>query len=139
MSNEQFKIITHLVALRAFCKNDNITIKNLDKAIQNLTKVRDEMKEAEQKKLEEEQEQQRKIDIITAQMEELGVSAREVVNDLSQKRKDATERSLKRRQRYCYLDGEGEKQYWSGTGQPPAAIQKELDKGTPLEEFLVKK
>ncbi|HGJ5856998.1 H-NS family nucleoid-associated regulatory protein [Arsenophonus nasoniae] len=43
-----------------------------------------------------------------------------------------------RKPKYEFLDENGEIQTWSGNGKPPTVLQKLLDDGNELEEFLIK-
>ncbi|HGJ5900116.1 H-NS family nucleoid-associated regulatory protein [Arsenophonus apicola] len=93
----------------------------------------------EQAKKEAEEKEKKRLDLIKM-IEESGFSLDSLLNPVTTgKIKPKKKSSINaRKPKYEFLDENGEIQTWSGNGKPPTALQKLLDDGNPLEEFLIK-
>ncbi|WP_071846924.1 H-NS family nucleoid-associated regulatory protein [Arsenophonus nasoniae] len=93
----------------------------------------------EQAKKEAEEKEKQRLDLIKL-IEDSGFSLDSLLNPVTTgKIKTKKKSSINaRKPKYEFLDENGDIQTWSGNGKPPTALQKLLDDGNELEEFLIK-
>ncbi|MDR5614938.1 H-NS family nucleoid-associated regulatory protein [Arsenophonus sp.] len=93
----------------------------------------------EQAKKEAEEKEKKRLDLIKM-IEDSGFSLDSLLNPVTTgKIKTKKKSSINaRKPKYEFLDENGDIQTWSGNGKPPTALQKLLDDGNQLEDFLIK-
>ncbi|NOH79559.1 H-NS histone family protein [Vibrio sp. RE86] len=134
--SELTKTLLNIRSLRAFSRE--LTLEQLEEALDKLTTVVTERKEAEEAEREAQAEQQAKLAEIAKQIESLGLDKEAVLNALSGE--TASKPKSKRAPRpakYKFVDASGEEKTWTGQGRTPSAIQDQLDAGKSLEDFLI--
>lgn len=93
----------------------------------------------EQARKEAEEKEKKRLDLLKM-IEDSGFSLESLLNPVTKvKIKTKKKSSINaRKPKYEFLDENGEIQTWSGNGKPPTTLQKLLDDGNPLEDFLIK-
>lgn len=134
--SELTKTLLNIRSLRAFSRE--LTLEQLEEALEKLTTVVAERKDSEEAERAAQAEQEAKLAEIAEQIKSLGLDKEAVLNALSGE--TATKTKSKRAPRpakYKYVDGNGDEKTWTGQGRTPSAIQTQLDAGKSLEEFLI--
>lgn len=134
--SELTKTLLNIRSLRAFSRE--LTLEQLEEALEKLTIVVTERKEAEEAEREALAEQEAKLADIKKQIESLGLDKEAVLNALSG---EAPSKSKSKRAprpaKYKFVDATGAEKTWTGQGRTPSAIQEQLDAGKSLEDFLI--
>ncbi|HGJ5877465.1 MAG TPA: H-NS family nucleoid-associated regulatory protein [Arsenophonus sp.] len=101
--------------------------------------VEENRKLFEQAKREAKEKEKQRLDLLKL-IEESGFSLDSLLQPVTTgKIKTKKKNSVNaRKPKYEFLDENGDIQTWSGNGKPPSALQKLLDDGNALEEFLIK-
>ena len=133
---EEFNIVTkyfnNFASLRAFSKDKELSF--LEKAEKNLAQIIQDRKEAiELEKMEHEERERARIAIIE-EIEAKGWSVKDLLNPNAKENKLATSKA---KNKYTFLDEQGNTQYWTGRGRMPAALKAKIDAGESLESFLI--
>lgn len=133
---EEFNIVTkyfnNFASLRAFSKDKELSF--LEKAEKNLAQIIQDRKEAiEFEKMEQEERERARIAIIE-EIEAKGWSVKDLLNPNAKENKLATSKA---KNKYTFLDEQGNTQYWTGRGRMPAALKTKIDAGESLESFLI--
>lgn len=133
---EEFNIVTkyfnNFASLRAFSKDKELSL--LEKAERNLAQIIKDRKEAiELEKMEQEERERARIAIIE-EIEAQGWSVKDLLNSNAKESKRA---KSKAKNKYTFLDEQGNTQYWTGRGRMPAALKAKIDAGESLESFLI--
>lgn len=133
---EEFNIVTkyfnNFASLRAFSKDKELSL--LEKAERNLAQIIKDRKEAiELEKMEQEERERARIAIIE-EIEAQGWSVKDLLNPNAKESKRA---KSKAKNKYTFLDEQGNTQYWTGRGRMPAALKAKIDAGESLESFLI--
>ena len=133
---EEFNIVTkyfnNFASLRAFSKDKELSF--LEKAEKNLAQIIKDRKEAiELEKMEQEERERARIAIIE-EIEAQGWSVKDLLNPNAKESKRA---KSKAKNKYTFLDEQGNTQYWTGRGRMPAALKAKIDAGESLESFLI--
>ncbi|WP_099607422.1 H-NS family nucleoid-associated regulatory protein [Vibrio coralliilyticus] len=134
--SELTKTLLNIRSLRAFARE--LTLEQLEEALDKLSTVVAERKEAEEAEREAQAAQEAKLADIAEQIKQLGLDKDMVISALAgeaagkQKSKRAP-----RPAKYKYLDNTGEEKTWTGQGRTPSAIQEQLDAGKSLDDFLI--
>lgn len=133
---EEFNIVTkyfnNFASLRAFSKDKELSF--LEKAEKNLAQIIKDKKDAiELERMEEEEREKARIAIIQ-EIEAKGWSVKDLLNPNAQENKRATSKA---KNKYTFLDEQGNTQYWTGRGRMPAALKAKIDAGESLESFLI--
>jgi H-NS histone family protein len=133
---EEFNIVTkyfnNFASLRAFSKDKELSF--LEKAEKNLAQIIQDRKEAiELEKMEQEERERARIAIIE-EIEAKGWSVKDLLNPNAKENKLATSKA---KNKYTFLDEQGNTQYWTGRGRMPAALKTKIDAGESLESFLI--
>lgn len=133
---EEFNIVTkyfnNFASLRAFSKDKELSF--LEKAEKNLAQIIQYRKEAiELEKMEQEERERARIAIIE-EIEAKGWSVKDLLNPNAKENKLATSKA---KNKYTFLDEQGNTQYWTGRGRMPAALKAKIDAGESLESFLI--
>lgn len=133
---EEFNIVTkyfnNFASLRAFSKDKELSL--LEKAERNLAQIIKDRKEAiELEKMEQEERERARIALIEKIKAE-GWSVKDLLNPNAKESKRA---KSKAKNKYTFLDEQGNTQYWTGRGRMPAALKAKIDAGESLESFLI--
>ena len=133
---EEFNIVTkyfnNFASLRAFSKDKELSF--LEKAEKNLAQIIQDRNEAiELEKMEQEERERARIAIIE-EIEAKGWSVKDLLNPNAKENKLATSKA---KNKYTFLDEQGNTQYWTGRGRMPAALKTKIDAGESLESFLI--
>lgn len=130
--SELVQVMTHARRLRAAFKDEPLeTLLEAKSKLDDLVAAREEEEEAiraEERARIEKLEQMKKL------LEEEGIDPSELVAVAEPK---ATRKRAKRPPKYRIIDEEGNEILWTGQGRKPKAIQKALDNGKSLEDFLI--
>ncbi|MDN3609686.1 H-NS family nucleoid-associated regulatory protein [Vibrio ostreicida] len=134
--SELTKTLLNIRSLRAFARE--LTFEQLEEALDKLSVVVAERKEAADAEREAMAAQEAKLADIADQIKQLGLDKDMVISALAgeasgkQKSKRAP-----RPAKYKYIDGSGDEKTWTGQGRTPSAIQEQIDSGKSLNDFLI--
>ncbi|WP_061052402.1 H-NS family nucleoid-associated regulatory protein [Vibrio mimicus] len=132
--SEITKTLLNIRSLRAYARE--LTIEQLEEALDKLTIVVQERKEAEAEEIAARAEQEAKLAAIAEQIAKDGIDLEALISALSGETKAKGKRAP-RPAKYKYIDTNGEEKTWTGQGRTPSVIQKALDEGKSLEEFAL--
>ncbi|OLQ90887.1 transcriptional regulator [Vibrio ponticus] len=133
--SELTKTLLNIRSLRAFSRE--LTLEQLEEALEKLTLVVTERKEVEEEERAAQAEQEAKLAAIAEQIAKDGIDVSALISALAGETKaKAKSKRAPRPAKYKYLDN-GEEKTWTGQGRTPSAIQAELDAGKSLEDFLI--
>ncbi len=137
--SELTKTLLNIRSLRAFARD--LTMEQLEEALDKLTIVVEERKEKEDAEQAEKAEQEAKLAAIAEKIAQDGIDVTALIDALSGETKTKKSKSKRtpRPAKYKYIDVTGEEKTWTGQGRTPSAIQTELDSGKSLDEFLIDK
>lgn len=134
---EMMKTLLNIRSLRAFSRE--LTLEQLEEAVDKLTTVVLERQESEAAARKVRAEQEAKLADIAEQIAQEGIDVDALIDALSGQPKSKT-KGVKRKPRpakYRYTDESGEEKTWTGQGRTPAVIQSQLDAGKNLDDFLI--
>jgi DNA-binding protein H-NS len=128
--NEFIKTCSNIRSLRAALRELPFdTIADMrDKFIQ----IVDERAIEEEQRLKEEQEKAEKRKAILDMMQEEGITMEELLAEAPTKAAPKSSRPAK----YIYQDDNGVTKTWTGQGRKPAPIQRAIENGGSLDDFL---
>ncbi|MCW8334837.1 H-NS family histone-like protein [Vibrio paucivorans] len=131
------KTLLNIRNLRAFARE--LTLEQLEEALDKLTIVVQERQEAEAEERAAKAEQEAKLAAIADQIAKDGIDVEALISALSgeTKAKGTKTKRAPRPAKYKYVDGEGNEKTWTGQGRTPSAIQAQLDAGKSLEDFAI--
>lgn len=133
---EEFNIVTkyfnNFASLRAFSKDKELSL--LEKAERNLAQIIKDRKEAIELEKMEQEERERERKALIEKIEAEGWSIKDLLNESGKSSKRATSKA---KNKYTFLDEQGNTQYWTGRGRMPAALKAKIDAGESLESFLI--
>jgi DNA-binding protein H-NS len=133
---ELTKTLLNIRSLRAFARE--LTMEQLEEALEKLTLVVAERREQEEADAEAREAQEAKLAEIADQIAASGVDVEALFNALSGETKPkAKGKRAPRPAKYKYTDTNGEEKTWTGQGRTPSVIQQALDAGHSLEEFAL--
>ncbi|EGA70073.1 DNA-binding protein H-NS [Vibrio sinaloensis DSM 21326] len=135
--SELTKTLLNIRSLRAFSRE--LTLEQLEEALDKLSTVVAERKEAEEAERAAAAEQEAKLSAIAEQIAKDGIDVEALISALAGE-KGKTKTKSKRAPRpakYQYVDANGETKTWTGQGRTPSAIQEQLDAGKSLDDFLI--
>ncbi|ASI96001.1 MULTISPECIES: H-NS family nucleoid-associated regulatory protein [Vibrio] len=134
--SELTKTLLNIRSLRAFSRE--LTLEQLEEALDKLTIVVQERKEAEEADRAAQAEQEAKLAAIAEQIAQDGIDVNALISALSGETKTKTKsKRAPRPAKYKYVDTTGEEKTWTGQGRTPSAIQEQLDAGKSLDDFLI--
>ena len=136
--SELTKTLLNIRSLRAFARE--LTLEQLEEALDKLTTVVAERKEAEEAERAAAAEQEAKLAAIAEQISKDGIDVEALISALAGESKTKSKAKTKRAPRpakYKYTDASGEEKTWTGQGRTPSSIQEQLDAGKSLDEFLI--
>ncbi|EOA6546482.1 H-NS family nucleoid-associated regulatory protein [Vibrio vulnificus] len=128
--SELTKTLLNIRSLRAFSRE--LTLEQLEEALDKLTTVVAERQEAEA------EEQEAKLAAIAEQIAKDGIDVEALISALAGETKVKSKgKRAPRPAKYKYVDTNGEEKTWTGQGRTPSAIQAQLDAGKSLEDFEI--
>jgi DNA-binding protein H-NS len=134
--SELTKTLLNIRSLRAFSRE--LTLEQLEEALDKLTIVVSERKESEEADRAAAAEQEAKLAAIAEQISKDGIDVEALISALSGESKTKTKsKRAPRPAKYKYVDTSGDEKTWTGQGRTPSAIQEQLDAGKSLEDFLI--
>lgn len=134
--SELTKTLLNIRSLRAFARE--LTFEQLEEALDKLTTVVNERKEAEAAERAEAAEQEAKLAAIAEQIASDGIDVEALISALAGETKSKTKsKRAPRPAKYKYVDNSGQEKTWTGQGRTPSAIQEQLDAGKSLDAFLI--
>ncbi|CAH8195806.1 MULTISPECIES: H-NS family nucleoid-associated regulatory protein [Vibrio] len=136
--SELTKTLLNIRSLRAFSRE--LTLEQLEEALDKLTIVVQERRESEEEERSARAEQEAKLAAIAEQIAKDGIDVSALISALSGETKGKVKAQGKRAPRpakYKYVDNNGNEKTWTGQGRTPSAIQEQLDAGKSLEEFEI--
>ncbi|WP_318493298.1 H-NS family histone-like protein [Photobacterium leiognathi] len=130
---ELLKTLTNLRSLRAYSRE--CTIEQLEEALEKLTTVVSERRQAEEEQAAIDKERNDKLEAYREMLLADGIDPEDLLASLvsTQPKAKRTPRPAK----YKFLDDNGQEKTWTGQGRTPRALQKALDEGKQLEEFEI--
>ncbi|PNH87695.1 transcriptional regulator [Vibrio diazotrophicus] len=135
--SEITKTLLNIRSLRAFSRD--LTLEQLEEALDKLTIVVEERRESEEQEQAAQAEQEAKLAAIAEQIANDGIDVEALISALAGETKSKSKAKGKRAPRpakYKYMDN-GVEKTWTGQGRTPSAIQKALDEGKTLEQFEI--
>ncbi|MDA0147293.1 H-NS family histone-like protein [Vibrio sp. LaRot3] len=134
--SELTKTLLNIRSLRAFSRE--LTLEQLEEALEKLTIVVSERKESEDAEKAAQAEQEAKLAAIAEQISKDGIDVDALINALSgEKQTKVKAKRAPRPAKYKYVDPNGQEKTWTGQGRTPSAIQAQLDAGKSLDDFLI--
>ena len=134
--NELFATLLNIRTLRSLCKE--MSLDDLELALEKLTTVVTERKEKEQHSLAENAERLAKLEEYRQLMAQDGIDLSDLVEAMGQTSKTPKAKRAPRPAKYRFLDDKGNEKTWTGQGRTPSALQKLIDQGCYLDEFEIK-
>lgn len=133
---ELTKTLLNIRSLRAFARE--LTLEQLEEALDKLTTVVSERKETEEAERAQAAEQEAKLAAIAEQITSDGIDVEALISALTGETKGkAKSKRAPRPAKYKYTDSTGQEKTWTGQGRTPSAIQELLDAGKSLDDFLI--
>ena len=126
------KYFNNFASLRAFSKEKELSF--LEKAEKNLAQIIKDRKEAIELEKMEQEERERERKALIEKIEAEGWTIKDLLNESGKSSKRATSKA---KNKYTFLDEQGNTQYWTGRGRMPAALKAKIDAGESLESFLI--
>ncbi|QSA19559.1 H-NS histone family protein, partial [Vibrio furnissii] len=131
--SEVTKTLLNIRSLRAYARE--LTLEQLEEALDKLTIVVQERKESEEEERAEREAQEAKLAAIAEQIAKDGIDVDALITALAGETKTKVKgKRAPRPAKYKYMDN-GVEKTWTGQGRTPSVIQKALDEGKSLEEF----
>jgi DNA-binding protein H-NS len=130
------KTLLNIRSLRAFSRE--LTLEQLEEALQKLTVVVEERQEQEAEARAALAEKEQKLAEYAQQIAKDGIEIEDLIAALggSSESKPKQKRAP-RPAKYKYTDIDGSEKTWTGQGRTPKGIQQLLDQGQSLEDFLI--
>nr|WP_086940445.1 H-NS family nucleoid-associated regulatory protein [Thaumasiovibrio occultus] len=129
---EAFKALLNLRSLRALSRE--LSMEQLEEALEKLTTVVQERQEAEAEAVAQEKEREEKLAQYREMLLKDGIDPEELVSLLG---KAPKAKRAARPAKYQYIDENGEEKTWTGQGRTPSVIKTAIDAGKKLEDFLI--
>ncbi|ELO1827406.1 H-NS histone family protein [Vibrio cholerae] len=133
---ELVKILSNIRSLRVFARE--IDLAELNSMAEKFNAVLAERQKEEEELVAIENERKSKLEAFKKQIEAEGLDIKALIESLSNQPSSIKPKSSRtpRPAKYKYVVN-GEEKTWTGQGRTPAAIQKELDAGKSLDDFLI--
>lgn len=133
--SEITKTLLNIRSLRAYARE--LTVEQLEEALDKLSTVVQERKEAEEEERAAREAQEAKLAAIAEQIAQDGIDVDALITALAGETKTKTKgKRAPRPAKYKYVDN-GVEKTWTGQGRTPSVIQKALDEGKSLEDFAI--
>ena len=135
---EMIKTLLNIRTLRAFSRE--LTLEQLEEALDKLTTVCLERVESEEAAQKARAEKEEKVAQLAKHIAQEGIEVEALIAALSRHSSKKTKgKRTPRPAKYRYTDEQGKEKTWTGQGRTPSAIQEQLDSGVSLDEFLIEK
>ena len=125
------KALLNARSLKAAAKE--LTLEQLEESLAKLNKIVEDRRADEEAYRAANEEKLRKLEEYKEMLKADGIDPAELLGSPVVETKKREPRPAK----YQYVDDEGETQKWTGQGRKPKAIQRALDQGKSLEDFLI--
>ncbi|CAM4036838.1 DNA-binding protein H-NS [Vibrio aerogenes CECT 7868] len=132
--SEITKTLLNIRSLRAYARD--LTLQQLEEALEKFTSVVEERREIEEQEQAEKAAQEEKLAAIAEQIAKDGIDVSALISALSSEGKTKSKRAP-RPAKYKYIDEAGNEKTWTGQGRTPSVIQKALDEGKSLDDFSI--
>ncbi|MCG3729694.1 transcriptional regulator [Vibrio cincinnatiensis] len=136
--SELTKTLLNIRSLRAYARD--LTLEQLEEALDKLTTVVQERKEIEEQEKAALAEQEAKLAAIAEQIAKDGIDVEALISALAGETKTKAKKGKGKRAprpaKYKYMDN-GVEKTWTGQGRTPSVIQQALDAGKSLEDFAI--
>ncbi len=136
--SEITKTLLNIRSLRAYARD--LTLEQLEEALDKLTIVVQERREIEEQEKAALAEQEAKLAAIAEQIAKDGIDVEALISALAGETKTKAKKGKAKRAprpaKYKYMDN-GVEKTWTGQGRTPSAIQQALDEGKSLEDFAL--
>lgn len=133
MKNDALKVLLNLRSLRAFAR-ESMTLEQLQEALEKLTLVVSERTAEEEQAKAANKEYDEKIEAYRQMLLSDGIDPEELLAAMV---KTPKKPRAARPAKYKFIDGNGEEKTWTGQGRTPRELQKALDDGAKLDDFLI--
>ncbi|CAH0526477.1 H-NS family histone-like protein [Vibrio hippocampi] len=134
--SELTKTLLNIRSLRAFSRE--LTLEQLEEALEKLTIVVSERQESEAEERAAKEEREAKLSEYAQMIAKDGIDVEDLIAALAGESKSkGKSKRAPRPAKYKYIDANGEEKTWTGQGRTPSAIQTQLDAGKSLEEFEI--
>ena len=133
--SDQLLALNNYRFLRAEARN--FSLETLTDILDKFTAVVEERREEQASKGMQDAEHAKRVDKIREMMLSEGIDISELVQQ-TPPAKPSKQTREKRPAKYEYTDSSGITHTWTGQGRTPTVIQKALDQGDTLDEFLIK-
>lgn len=131
--SDALKLLLNLRSLRAFAR-ESMTLEQLQEALEKLTLVVNERTAEEEKAKAANKEREEKLETYRQMLLSDGIDPEELLAAVA---KAPKKRREPRPAKYKFIDGNGEEKTWTGQGRTPRDLQKALDEGANLDDFLI--
>ncbi|MCC4797980.1 H-NS family nucleoid-associated regulatory protein [Enterovibrio norvegicus] len=131
--SDALKVLLNLRSLRAVARE--LTLEQLQEALEKLQAVVSEREESEAEAHEAEKERLEKMEKYREMLIQDGIDPEELLASLSGA-KPKSKRAA-RPAKYKYTDIDGSEKTWTGQGRTPKAIKDALDGGAKIEDYLL--
>ncbi|MFO6425014.1 H-NS family nucleoid-associated regulatory protein [Motilimonas sp. KMU-193] len=125
------KALLNARSLKAASKE--LTLEQLEESLAKFTKIVEERKAEEEAVRAANEEKLRKLEEYKEMLKADGIDPAELLGSVVTETKKREPRPAK----YQYYDEQGELRQWTGQGRKPKPIQKALDEGKSLDDFLI--
>lgn len=134
--SELTKTLLNIRSLRAFSRE--LTIEQLEEALEKLTIVVTERQESEAEERAEKEAREAKLSEYAQMIAKDGIDVEDLIAALAGEGKaKGKAKRAPRPAKYKYVDANGDEKTWTGQGRTPSAIQAQLDAGKRLEDFEI--
>ena len=134
--SEFYRTISNIRSLRAAARE--LTTEQLEEALDRLTDVVEERREADEAQADAMAEQEAKLAAAAEQIAQMGLDVDMLISALAGESKSkGKSKRAPRPAKYKYLDHDGAEKTWTGQGRTPSAMQEQLDAGKSLDDFLI--
>lgn len=135
---EMIKTLLNIRALRKYSRE--LTLEQLEEALDKLTTVCLERVEIEEAAEQARAEKEEKVAQLAKHIAQEGIEVEALIAALSGHSAEKTKgKRAPRPAKYRYTDEQDKEKTWTGQGRTPSAIQEQLDSGVSLDEFLIEK
>ncbi|MCE2572548.1 H-NS family nucleoid-associated regulatory protein [Motilimonas eburnea] len=129
--SDVIKALLNARSLKAASKD--LTLEQLEESLAKFTKIVEERKSEEAAARAANEEKLRKLEEYKEMLKADGIDPTELLGTVVKETKKREPRPAK----YQYRDEQGELRQWTGQGRKPKPIQKAIDEGKTLDDFLI--
>ncbi|MDA9555912.1 H-NS histone family protein [Vibrio sp.] len=135
--SEITKTLLNLRSLRAFSRD--LTLEQLEEALEKLTTVVEERQSAEEEANAARAEEEARVAEIANQITSQGIDVETLMSMLGAETKTSKPKAKRapRPAKYKYTDDNGLEKTWTGQGRTPLPLQRHIDNGGSLDDFSI--